>query len=239
MLVTTTTIKYNKKVKKLAQTYEKYKQKEKDIKQKEAFLQMKHDAPNCTIVVARYNENMEWTKQLPNVRIYNKGKPLLEHDEPLVITLPNVGREGHTYYTYLVENYDNLPDYTIFLQGNPFDHSPHILENIYTYLVRMQHSNNNLDFAFLSKNIWECSLQGCQFHPNLPLMNVYEHLFDTTQPDTFRFRFGEGAQFLVSKRAILQRPKAFYSKIVEMLDNDINPIEGFVMERFHGLVFCE
>jgi len=29
--------------------------------------------------------------------------------------LDNVGREGHTYYKYICDNYDNLTDYTIFL----------------------------------------------------------------------------------------------------------------------------
>jgi len=28
------------------------------------------------IIVARYNENVEWTKQFPNVIIYNKGDKL-------------------------------------------------------------------------------------------------------------------------------------------------------------------
>jgi len=51
------------------------------------------------------------------------------------------------------------------------------------------------------------------------------------------FKFGVGAQFIVSKKKILQRPKEFYLKIVEILENDINPIEGFVIERFHNLIF--
>ena len=45
--------------------------------------------------------------------------------------LDNVGREGHTYYKYIVDNYDNLKDYTCFLQGNPFDHSPNIIDNLH------------------------------------------------------------------------------------------------------------
>ncbi len=52
-----------------------------------------------------------------------------------------------------------------------------------------------------------------------------------------KFKFGAGAQFIVSKKNILQRPKEFYLKIIEMLENDINPIEGFVIERFHKLIF--
>ena len=42
---------------------------------------------------------------------------------------------------------------------------------------------------------------------------------------------------LLYQKKILQRPKEFYLKIVEMLDKDINPIEGFVIERFHKIIF--
>jgi len=71
------------------------------------------------IIVARYNENLEWTKPFSNVIVYNKGEKM--EDEYNEIFLDNVGREGHTYYTYICENYDNLSDYTIFLQGYPFN----------------------------------------------------------------------------------------------------------------------
>jgi hypothetical protein len=66
-----------------------------------------------------------------------------------------------------------------------------------------------------------------------------EKLFDERK-EYMEFKFGAGAQFIVSKKKILQRPKEFYLKIIEMLDNDINPIEGYVIERFHNLIFnCE
>jgi hypothetical protein len=51
------------------------------------------------------------------------------------------------------------------------------------------------------------------------------------------FKFGAGGQFIVSKTQILKRPKDFYLQIVKMLENDINPIEGYVIERFHSLIF--
>ena len=183
-----------------------------------------------SIIVARYNENVEWTKQFTNVKIYNKGIQLENgYNE---IRLTNVGREGHTYYKYICDNYDNLDDYTIFLQGNPFDHSPNIVYNINKYI------NNNLqiDFEFLSEWIIDCNLNGCIYHQNLPLKQVYYMLFNE-YADNLKFAFGAGAQFIVSKRCILKRPKFFYSKIIEILQNDINPIEGFVIERFHKLIF--
>ena len=183
------------------------------------------------LIVSRYNENVEWTKQLPNVIIYNKGKKLEEgYNE---ILLENVGCESHTYYKYICDTYDNLEDYTIFLQGNPFDHSPNIINNLQKYL---NNKELNINFEFISEKIINSNLTGCHYHPGLPLTTVYEKLFNEKKED-MNFEFGEGSQFIVSKKQILKRPKEFYLKIVEMLQNEIKPIEGYVIERFHKLIF--
>ena len=83
-----------------------------------------------TIVIARYNESIEWIKNLneltTTLAIYNKGPSL----NSLSITLPNVGREGHTYLYHIIHNYDTLSEYTMFLQGNPFDHTPYLYDII-------------------------------------------------------------------------------------------------------------
>jgi hypothetical protein len=42
------------------------------------------------IIIARYNENIDWTKQFDNVIIYNKGETLHLSNE---IIINNVGRE--------------------------------------------------------------------------------------------------------------------------------------------------
>ena len=183
------------------------------------------------IVIARYNENIEWTKQFSNVIIYNKGTPLTNDFNE--ICLNNVGREGHTYYKHIYDNYEKLADYTIFLQGNPFDHSPNIISNLNKYV---NNKDLSIDFEFLSKRVLNCNLSGCRYHHRLPLIKTYEKLF-RERKEYMEFKFGAGAQFIVSKKKILQKPKEFYLRIVEMLDNNINPIEGFVIERFHKIIF--
>ena len=94
----------------------------------------------------------------------------------------------------------------------------------------------SIDFEFLSEYILNCNLIGCLHHDGLPLIEPYEKLFGERN-ENLDFIFGMGAQFIVSKKQILQRPKEFYLKIVEMLDKDISPIEGYVIERFHKLIF--
>tara|TARA_A100001015_G_C14323310_1_gene456449 strand:+ start:101 stop:412 length:312 start_codon:yes stop_codon:yes gene_type:complete len=67
------------------------------------------------IVVSRYNEDISWTeKYSPHVIIYNKGVDSIQN----AISLPNVGRESHTYLYHIISNYHNLAERTIFVQGS-------------------------------------------------------------------------------------------------------------------------
>ena len=158
---------------------------------------------NICIVVARYNEHLEWTKNFSNVIVYNKGNPL--SDDFNEKYLNNVGRESHTYYKHIYDNYDNLADYTIFLQGNPFDHSPNIISNLNKYV---NNTNLSIDFEFLSENIINCNLTGCQDHHGLPLIDTYEKIFGERK-DCMEFKFGAGAQFIVSKKKYYKDQKNF------------------------------
>jgi hypothetical protein len=145
------------------------------------------------------------------------------------IPLENVGREGHTYYKYIYDNYDDLDDYTIFLQGTPFDHSPNIIQNINNLINKKE---LDLEFEFLSEKILTCNLE----NGHGPMKSVYNKLFGEYSGDE-TFTFGAGARFIVNKKNILKREREFYLKIVEMLDKNINPIEGYAIERFHKLIF--
>ena len=185
------------------------------------------------IIVARYNENVEWTKKLTNVIIYNKGKKLDNNYNE--VFLNNVGREGHTYYKYICDNYENLAEYTIFLQGRPFDHSPNIISNLNKYI---NNKELNIDFEFLSEQIhyssldlecskyWQCK----NIHKN------WERIFGVSN-DNKECIFGAGAQFIVSKKKILNHPKEFYENIVNLLSYSSDPIEGHNIERFHMYIF--
>lgn len=79
---------------------------------------------NIEIVVARFNEKLEWTNLSPfnnyNIKCYNKG---IDDDFNIqnpheIFKLDNVGRCDHTYLYHIINNYDNLKDYTVFLPGS-------------------------------------------------------------------------------------------------------------------------
>jgi hypothetical protein len=186
------------------------------------------------IVIGRYREDLSWA--LPyreHIIIYNKGEQQVDQfsDQRFV---PNVGRETHTYYQYIVDHYDCLDNFTIFLQGNPFDHSPNIIHQLNHYLS--QQEILQLNFDFLSRTILHTHLSGCPFHIGLPMREVYQKIFGVAR-EHMTFRFGAGAQFIVSKETILRRPKSFYQNIVSLVDYSVAPIETWTIERFHELIF--
>ena len=88
----------------------------------------------------------------------------------------------------------------------------------------------------MSENILPCGLNISPHHPGLPLTKVYKKIFNKDR-FALKFKFGVGQQFIVSKQKILKRRREFYLKIVEMLQNDPNPIEGYVIERFTIPIF--
>ncbi len=190
------------------------------------------------IIVARFNEDINWTKEFSNVLIVNKGNKIDDIDNQ--IFYPNVGREGHTIYKYIVDNYDNLDDYLIFLQGYPFDHSPNIIEQLHN-ITNDYNNNNNLDkynFFYLShymhyKSVYD---ETVTYPQNVNMFDTIYKIFGK-KGDNFPCIFGAGAQFMVSKQFILNRTKSFYENIVKLLDYDICPNEGYDIERLHYYIF--
>ena len=182
------------------------------------------------VVISRYNEDIRWSNIFTNTVIYNKGDALMQNN---VINLDNVGRECHTYYTHIYNNYDNLYDHIIFLQGHPFGHSPNIISTI---ILKYLNTCNDIDFEFLSEKVLDCNLSGCSYHPGIPLIDTFENIFGKRKTN-LKFKFGVGGQFIVSKKCILKNSKSFYMNIIKLLEYAIDPIEGYVIERLHSVIF--
>jgi hypothetical protein len=93
----------------------------------------KFDSRDINIVIARYNENLDWAFPYNDIAIvYNKGDNNIP-DFLKRINIQNVGREGHTYLYHILNNYCELSSRTIFLQADWFPHNETILYGIDNY----------------------------------------------------------------------------------------------------------
>jgi hypothetical protein len=193
------------------------------------------------IVIARYKEDITWANALHNeVLIYDKsGEPCVLPAVLPTVSLANVGREGHTYAYHILTHYDTLDDYTVFLQGYPFDHSPQLEKQLREIRDRIEQGTQS-DFQYVSQRVLFSNLERCPYDITLNMVPVYEKVFGpfgAMKKEGHPFVFGAGAQFVVSRAAIQSRPRAFYQNLCSILEYDVNPIEGFSVERFWQMIF--
>ena len=169
------------------------------------------------VVVTRHDENMWWLSQLPEDRVIVYDKSDVPDEK--YIAVPNVGKDGETQFRYITDNYDNLPDYVFFLQGNPYDHFSVIPLNMERAVHDEMERGYTVGRPFL-RNPWDVGAL-YQF-PELRTEYFYKLFFDGEYPwDKWSIgpkiiEFSSGMQYIVPKQCILARPLEFYKKLHKM-----------------------
>ena len=159
------------------------------------------------IVLAHYNEDISWTKNIliPYTVISRQGLPKE--------TPPNKGNEASSYLEYIIKNYNNLHDYTIFLHAHrsAWHHTGNIDNTINNLIFEHGYMNINdgKDEDYTLKN----SGAEVAFLRVLPIVNSILN----TNIDYHDLRFKLAAQFYVKKENILRHPIHIYKSLYEYL----------------------
>jgi len=172
---------------------------------------------SCNIIIAKYKENIEWVNYLDNSKIFIYDKS----ENPIInsIPRPNIGRDPETFLYHIIQNYDKLPDYLIFMQGEPFPHFRDLSVN----KENLQEKIYNLMDIDVDAACLFCPIYVHQQHeyPGLNVKEYYNLLFQ--KPCPLNLQFASGCQYIVSKKNILERPKKFYEFVHKIIYNlDIN-----------------
>ena len=86
------------------------------------------DPKELTIVVARYEESVQWVEAYSDISmVYNKGPSQITVPNLPNVRMVNIGREGHTYLYHIIHNYNSLAKNVVFTQADPFPHNHSIL----------------------------------------------------------------------------------------------------------------
>jgi len=186
-------------------------------------------------VVAKYNENVEWTKKLNHkVTIYDKSTNPIEGS----IKLKNVGREGETFLYHIVNNYNNLDDVTVFLQGNPFEHVQLLVgwraqltdEEINIVVNKMNTEiNDTSDFSTFYQVLYNDPNGTNGVNTTHACIRYYGEMHS-------HFTVSPGAQYIVPKKYILSRPLEFWKNLhLAMYDNE--RLNGYCQEQLWYLAY--
>lgn len=191
------------------------------------------------VVISKYNEDIEWIKGIKyDTIIYDKSENPIEGSIPR----PNIGREAETLLYYIIEHYNNLPDITIFLQGDPRSNPISFTYDEVINEINQEHKNElRTILTWEGKiNINDYWLKSCSILSNI--------LFE---PNNNIVTYSSGVQYVIPKEIILNRPlhlyKMLYDQVIKYRDKGLiadkkdlsDGIDAWTMEIVWGNIFNE
>jgi hypothetical protein len=204
--------------------------------------------PEIELVVARHEEDLRWLRRVPGqvrITVYNKGEtPAMPEGFPersglAVASLPNVGREAHTYLTHLLARHGDPASVTVFCQGHPFDHAPDFHDRLGALAAGDERPQRFLWHGFLDDSddprgrrlFVPWSKNPGRFE--LETGRLYRELFQEESPERLHFR--GGAQFSVTREAVRSRSREFYARALDLCLSI--PLAAHSYERIWDRIF--
>ena len=204
------------------------------------------------LIISRFNENISWLDEFNEFdkTVYNKGEKIKNITNTKIITLNNVGRESHTWLFHIVNNYNNLDDINIFLQGRIDDLNCMAYKDPKEYLKTIdKYGFSASRYGILGPFHWSKNV-GIEKNPKY---KEHWEKFKISRSNIGFRQFSKilfpeipiivatsyGGCFAVKKHQIKKYDISFYEKILGYLENHRNPIEGHYMERLWCYMFTK
>jgi hypothetical protein len=191
-------------------------------------------------ILSRYNHDISY---LPS---YTKDVVLYDRsDEPVPnsIVVPNIGTDLYDKFTFIVDNYDNLPEVAVYSKANIFKYiTEEEFEKIkdnktFTPILTQNHktySDNNGVVCFYDENGMYNERNDYWYlleHPT-KTVNASNELKKMLGLEGKQYlAFAPGSNYILPKENILKHPKEFYEKLRSYLDWAVYPGEAQLIER--------
>ncbi len=195
-------------------------------------------------ILVNYNFTPDWVKD-KDYLIYDRSDSkdwLKDFDQSKIRYTENIGQVDYDKLSYLVENYDSLPD--VFLWGKT---------NLFKYITSDEFDvvkDNQVFTPLLTKNhAWQTDERGAvSFYGNgiyyernqllydldlgAKYFNFYKDFakeFGLPNPDYLPF--APGGNYILTKETVHKYPKEFYAKMASILPYMREPLEAHFCER--------
>jgi hypothetical protein len=211
--------------------------------------------PSYHLVVAKYKEDIRWTREFdsPSCYIYDKSSPteIPENKHSNYIYRKNIGREAETFVYHIIKHYDTLPDYLVFVQGDPFGHITFDYpEGLKKGIEGILLENPTSVTPFFI----ECISEPYDGWPGTRVKEYTDLFFGDGSSQKFPVFFAAGCQYIVPKSKIINKSLSFWYKLYAMIlygyvphgekihydpSNPFDPdgIDGWTLERLLYRIF--
>lgn len=195
-------------------------------------------------VISEWNNDISWLKDYKkeDYIVYDKSDTLPSGDK--ILKVKNVGYNIWDQFDFILNHYNNLPEFTAFLQGDPF---PHCRKETFDKIIYNECFTPIEDYSDAPEsNVHIKDTDGGYMELNtsyyLYLKERFKHryfsnynqfldcMFENPEHPKY-IRFSPGAQYLVPRENILFYSKEFYKRLISFIDYDQFPVEAFLIER--------
>jgi hypothetical protein len=205
------------------------------------------------IVVSHYN-NKQFEKILDlfsdsKITIYDKSQAYKNAKWANIIKSKNIGREAETYLNHIILNYDNLSEYTLFMQDDTNNHIPSnsdFIENIHKVMNEKQQFHLFKSTYREGGEVYIRTINDGYFDMNIS--HAYDIINSLSSPDAIikvceKFNINlpktytteTCAFFILHRDMILKRSKEFYINLrLWSIENEKN---YWVLEYIWKLMF--
>jgi len=194
------------------------------------------------IVLTNYNSDPSWVKKYTkNYLIYDRSDSLeYTHGIPdnKVIRVPNIGSDNYDRMTWIIDNYENLPDVVSLFKGNLFKYVTReeydiIKDNkTFTPVLTKNHKEKEGVSYYHDGIYWE--INDGWFLSGLPLQYPQNAKAVAQLMGISKMKylpFAPGCNYILPKANILKHPKSLYIKLRDYMGWHRWPAEAAVVER--------
>lgn len=186
-------------------------------------------------ILSRYNHDISWLSD------YTSDFVIFDRSEvPLAdtIVVPNLGSDIYDKFTYIIENYDNLPEVAVYTKANLFK---------YITVEEFNKLKDNKEFTPLLTQGHKTYKPVCYYRDgmyyeinNRWFLQAHRTITHEVADELYRLLgledleyipFAPGSNYILPKENILQHPKEFYEKLRSYLEWTIYPGEAQIIER--------
>ena|SRR3990167_9332300 len=203
-------------------------------------------------VLSRYNNDISWLREYTDDYVlYDRSETPIEG----AIVVPNIGSDIYDKLSFIIDNYDNLPEVAVYTKAN-----------IYKYISKEEWDlicNNKTFTPILTKYHPEVLCDAGMSRPGKPFSFYKDGMYyelnypaylkthKTKDPywsfeNTFQeypllkllgidqleyIPFAPGSNYILPKENILKHPKELYQELRSYLDWDRYPGEAMIIER--------
>lgn len=185
-------------------------------------------------VVSRYNHDISWLADYSNdIVLYDRSEKLMEKG---AIIVPNIGSDIYDKFTYIIDNYDNLPDIAVYTKANLFKYisreefdkvkdntkfTPLLTKNHVVYEPVCRYTKDGLYEEI--NNYWYLNSHPAKY------FNEIVDFFKMNERDYNQF--APGSNYILPKENILKHPKEVYEQLRSYLGWAVYPGDAQLLER--------